>query len=104
MLTMWQSQETDKLAKDTSTFHVLPGVKWEQASGQDKAELVKLLTGVHTLISFWAPPVAFETHKLLLDAAIEAGVKRFAPSEWSMCAATLQKRLPVFYYYLTLWL
>ncbi|KAK0742086.1 hypothetical protein B0T21DRAFT_408936 [Apiosordaria backusii] len=53
-------------------------------------ELVKALQGVHTVLSFVAPhndPEA-TAQKTLIDAAIQAGVKRFAPSEWTVSRFT----------------
>jgi hypothetical protein len=51
----------------------------------DKENLVKLLHGVHTVLSFIT--VASDPENVaqrnLIDASIKAGVKRFAPSEWS---------------------
>lgn len=47
--------------------------------------MVDVLKGTHTLLSFvieQEDPTA-PVHKRLIDAAIKAGVKRFAPSEWS---------------------
>lgn len=44
--------------------------------------MVDLLSGYHTLLCFWDPtkdPGA-KTQKGLVNAAIEAGVKRYAPS------------------------
>ena len=52
---------------------------------EDKAELVSLLTGVDTLFCFFPAQLDKdgEAQKRLIDAAVEAGVKRYAPSEWS---------------------
>lgn len=49
------------------------------------AQLVQALTGVHTLLSvIGGEPVALRNAQLsLLEAAKEAGVKRFAPSEYA---------------------
>ncbi|KAI9896771.1 hypothetical protein N3K66_007793 [Trichothecium roseum] len=71
--------------KDPSAYRSLPGVTWVQTDYQDKAELVRLLQGVETVFSFF--PVHFDKgnaiQKRLIDASVEAGVKRFAPSEWA---------------------
>ncbi|KAJ4248818.1 hypothetical protein NW762_012656 [Fusarium torreyae] len=71
--------------KDPSTFPDLPGVGWIQTSYEDKAELIGLLQGVHTVLCFFAVHMdpGSETQKRLINAAIEAGVKRYAPSEWA---------------------
>ena len=50
----------------------------------DKASLTEALQGIHTILSFvqtlWEPEQ--QTQKNIIDAAIAAGVKRFAPSEF----------------------
>ena len=69
------ASDTDKLAK---------GVSWVEVDYASKADLVKNLQGVNTLLSFvvvHADPGSV-VQKNLIDAAIEAGVKRVAPSEW----------------------
>ncbi|KAI0840136.1 NAD(P)-binding protein [Hypoxylon sp. FL0890] len=71
--------------KDPAQLPSLPGVKWIQTTYGDKSELVRLFQGVETVLSLF--PVHFDvgnaTQKRLIDAAVEAGVKRFAPSEWA---------------------
>jgi hypothetical protein len=50
----------------------------------NKDELVEALRGIHTVFSFTqllADP-GNTAQKNLIDAAIVAGVKRFAPSQW----------------------
>ncbi|KAK7453155.1 hypothetical protein CaCOL14_004998 [Colletotrichum acutatum] len=71
--------------KDPSSLPQFQGVKYIQTSYQDEKELVEILTGVETVLSFivaHTDPNA-ETSKRLIDASIKAGVKRFAPSEWA---------------------
>ncbi|KAK6207825.1 hypothetical protein QIS74_12906 [Colletotrichum tabaci] len=78
--------------KDPSSLPSFPGVTWVQTTYQDKADLVKILNGTQTVISFivaHTDPEA-ETAKRLIDASIEAGVQRFAPSEWAT-GALLEK-------------
>ena len=50
----------------------------------DTEVLVKALNGVHTVLSFiqLLLDVDQKAQKNLVDAAIKAGVKRFAPSEY----------------------
>ncbi|KAK2042895.1 NAD(P)-binding protein [Colletotrichum somersetense] len=71
--------------KDPSSLPTFPGVTWIQAPYEDKAALKRILTGTQTVISFIVahtdPGAA--TSKRLIAASIEAGVKRFAPSEWA---------------------
>lgn len=59
-------------------------MEWVQ-TGYAKEELVDIFKGVHTVLSFVAVHLDQDnkTQKSLIDAAVEAGVKRFAPSEWA---------------------
>ena len=63
-----------------------PGLKLVQIKDySDKAELVAALRGVHTVLSFVTQDDPENTaQKTLIDASVEAGVKRFAPSEWAL--------------------
>ncbi|KAI0466751.1 NAD(P)-binding protein [Xylaria cf. heliscus] len=64
---------------------VIPNdVKWQAVDYNDKGALVNALRGTHTVLSFvqlLADPDQ-TAQKNLIDAAISAGVKRFAPSEY----------------------
>ncbi|KZL63804.1 putative NmrA-like family protein [Colletotrichum incanum] len=66
-----------------------PGVQWVKTSYDDVGQLAEVLKGVHTVLSFVAGPAdpnntaQRDTQKVLIDASIKAGVKRFAPSEWA---------------------
>ncbi|KAH8845010.1 hypothetical protein MCOR01_002266 [Pyricularia oryzae] len=64
------------------------GVTWVHADYGDVSQLASLLQGVHTVLSFVIPSInttgKSDEQKNLVDAAIRAGVKRFAPSEWPM--------------------
>lgn len=57
----------------------------------DRPSLVKALTGVHTVLSFIVAHKDIDnvTQKALIDASIEAGVKRIAPSEWALLVLSL---------------
>jgi saccharopine dehydrogenase-like NADP-dependent oxidoreductase len=63
------------------------GVTWAKTDYLDVKQLTSLLAGIHTVFSFVAPYLdqeeAFNAQKNLIDASIQAGVKRFAPSEWA---------------------
>jgi hypothetical protein len=62
------------------------GVVWKQVDYDDETALIDAMQGIDTVLSFLAifdTNVAFELHKKLINAAIEAGVRRFAPSEWA---------------------
>lgn len=57
---------------------------WRVVDYNNRNELIEALRGVHTVLSFaqlLADPESI-AQKNLIDAAIVAGVKRFAPSEW----------------------
>ncbi|KAJ4258834.1 hypothetical protein NW762_007921 [Fusarium torreyae] len=74
--------------KDAPATEVAPGVKWFKTSYEDIEELSKILEGVHTVLSFMSVSpggTATRPQENLIDASVQAGVKRFAPSEWS-CA------------------
>lgn len=63
---------------------VLSGIHWRVVNYDSKQDLVEALRGTHTLLSFiqlLADP-RNQSQKNLIDAAITAGVKRFAPSEY----------------------
>ncbi|RYP93600.1 hypothetical protein DL770_000342 [Monosporascus sp. CRB-9-2] len=72
-------------AMDPAQFPSLPGVTWVQTTYEDKPELVRLINGLEVVLCFL--PVHLDpenaTQKRLIDAAVEAGVQRFAPSEWA---------------------
>ncbi|EXM17130.1 hypothetical protein RAB80_000133 [Fusarium oxysporum f. sp. vasinfectum] len=86
--------------KEPSAFSELPGATWIQTDYKNKAELVELFRGVETVLSFLAVHLdpGNETQKRLIDAAVEAGVKRFAPSEWAT-GAKLADSLDVMSWY-----
>lgn len=73
-----------KKTKNPSDFPKLKGVEWIQTDFSDKSELVGLLQGVETVLCFFAVHLdpGSENQKRLIDACVEAGVKRYAPSEW----------------------
>lgn len=59
-------------------------IRWQKVDYEDKKSLVETLRGTHTLLSFvqiLSDPDQM-SQKNLIDAAITAGVKRFAPSEY----------------------
>ncbi|KAJ9614316.1 hypothetical protein H2200_002452 [Cladophialophora chaetospira] len=62
----------------------LPGLHWRVVNYDNQADLVEALRGTHTLLSFlqlFSDPEA-TVQKKLIDAAVAAGVRRFAPSEY----------------------
>lgn len=62
-----------------------PEVHWLIVNYNDIHDLAQALRGTHTLLSFVQPLSDQEnkSQKNLIDAAIAAGVKRFAPSEYA---------------------
>lgn len=61
------------------------GVTWAKTDYSDKKLLSSILDGVHTVLSFvgGSQDPGSVNQKNLIDAAVTAGVRRFAPSEWS---------------------
>ncbi|KAK3898128.1 hypothetical protein C8A05DRAFT_47476 [Staphylotrichum tortipilum] len=60
-------------------------VAWVKANYDDAAQLAEILQGVDTVLSFivaHSDPGSV-AQKNLIDAAVQAGVRRFAPSEWT---------------------
>lgn len=74
------------MVQDPTNFPQQPNLNWVQTSFEDKAQLVRLFKDVEVVLNFIvvANDPGSEVSKLLIDAAVEAGVKRFAPSEWAM--------------------
>lgn len=72
--------------QDPAQFPQQPGVTWARVSFEDKAELVEQFQGVDVVLNFIVVNNDPENTvgRLLVDAAVEAGVRRFAPSEWAM--------------------
>ncbi|KAK1981749.1 hypothetical protein LZ30DRAFT_760360 [Colletotrichum cereale] len=62
------------------------GIAWKKVDYNSQESLVAALAGIDTLLNFVATAdmdAAFELQKALAQAAVKAGVRRFAPSEWS---------------------
>lgn len=75
------------VAQDPSSLPPISGLKWTRVNYDVKSDLVDALKGVHTVLSIILDPVSDPDaliQKRLVDASVEAGVKRFAPSEWAM--------------------
>ncbi|TVY36512.1 Quinone oxidoreductase [Lachnellula occidentalis] len=71
--------------KDPAAVEVRPGVTWAKTDYTDKAQLTSILHGVHTVLAFNSPvgdPNSM-AQRNVIGASIAAGVKRFAPNEWS---------------------
>ncbi|KAK0631165.1 NmrA-like family-domain-containing protein [Bombardia bombarda] len=60
------------------------GLSWRKVDYNDSNSLVQALRDIHTVLSFiqLLHDPENKSQKNLIDAAILAGVKRFAPSEW----------------------
>ncbi|GME23603.1 hypothetical protein BKCO1_1000043 [Neofusicoccum parvum] len=62
------------------------GVRWLQVDYSDKYSLADILRGIDVVLCFFSgsnPYGVVRNQKNLIDASIQAGVKRFAPSEWA---------------------
>jgi hypothetical protein len=60
-------------------------VTWIKIDYEVSEELVQALDGIHTVLCFITPQSdpGNASQKNLIDAAVKAGVKRYAPSEWA---------------------
>ncbi|KUL83732.1 hypothetical protein ZTR_08649 [Talaromyces verruculosus] len=69
---------------EAPTNPIAPGIRWQKVDYDDKNSLVETLRGTHTLLSFvqMLSDPDQKSQKNLIDAAIAAGVKRFAPSDY----------------------
>lgn len=73
------------LLQDISMETTDSSVKWAKSTYEDVDELVGQLQGIDVVLSFIAPhdqEQGFSSQKNIIDAAVKAGVKRLAPSEW----------------------
>ncbi|KAK1236979.1 hypothetical protein MKX08_007927 [Trichoderma sp. CBMAI-0020] len=70
--------------RDASNDDAIPGTTWYTVDYSNQSALVEALKGTHTLLSFVQTmhESGQESQKQLIDAAVAAGVKRFAPSEY----------------------
>ncbi|KAK3382604.1 hypothetical protein B0T24DRAFT_653624 [Lasiosphaeria ovina] len=68
--------------QNTTPEDAVDGTTWVKVDYQDHQTLVHALQGVHTVLSFVDAPRDQDgaAQKALIDAAVAAGVKRFAPS------------------------
>jgi hypothetical protein len=64
---------------------VQPGVTWVKTNYQEVGQLAKILRGVDTVLSFIVAHLDLDStaQKNLINAAVRAGVRRLAPSEWA---------------------
>ncbi|EPS35796.1 hypothetical protein H072_10797 [Dactylellina haptotyla CBS 200.50] len=72
------------LCRTAPVIDIPSDIRWMSVNYNDKTGLAEVLSGVHTVLSFiqlLSDPNQI-AQKNLIDAAIEAGVKRFAPSEY----------------------
>ncbi|KAH8590954.1 hypothetical protein B0O99DRAFT_654634 [Bisporella sp. PMI_857] len=69
---------------EVPTTAISPEISWQKVDYNDKRDLIGALRGIHTLLSFVQilSDADQKSQKNLIDAAISAGVKRFAPSEY----------------------
>ncbi|KAL2866187.1 NAD(P)-binding protein [Aspergillus lucknowensis] len=71
--------------KDIPTERPTRGITWIKADYDSIEQLTQVLQGVHTVLSFVIEQDNPDSpvQKRLITAAVRAGVKRFAPSEWA---------------------
>ncbi|EGY18655.1 uncharacterized protein VDAG_09181 [Verticillium dahliae VdLs.17] len=72
--------------KDPSQFIQRDTLTWVQVPDfQDRSRMVSLFQDIDVVLNFIADPTDSDgaLGKTLADAAVEAGVKRYAPSEWA---------------------
>ncbi|KAK6512592.1 hypothetical protein TWF481_001476 [Arthrobotrys musiformis] len=71
--------------KDVPSDALPQGVTQIKANYEDLEGLVQVLQGVHTVLCFITAQSdpGNVSQKNLIDAAVKAGVKRYAPSEWA---------------------
>ncbi|KAK3308467.1 uncharacterized protein B0T15DRAFT_483121 [Chaetomium strumarium] len=64
----------------------VPGVTWVKANYEDVEQLAQVLQGVDTVLSVIVVHMdpGNVAQRNLIDAAVRAGVRRFAPSEWGL--------------------
>ncbi|OJI82976.1 hypothetical protein ASPTUDRAFT_31008 [Aspergillus tubingensis CBS 134.48] len=76
---------TRKSMQDTEAQEPTQGITWVKVDYNDTTQLTKALQEVHTVLSFITTQddPGSTAQKNLIDAAVQAGVKRFAPSEWA---------------------
>jgi uncharacterized protein YbjT (DUF2867 family) len=70
--------------KDAPAKGAPPGVAWAKVDYTDVGRLAAALRGVDTVLSFIvvSSDPGSVSQKNLVDAAVRAGVRRIAPSEW----------------------
>ncbi|KAG4431401.1 hypothetical protein IFR05_013112 [Cadophora sp. M221] len=78
-------QEILILSRKAHALDTRPGVTWAQTDYTSVTELTSLFQSVDVVLSFGAAheDVGSVMQKALIDASIAAGVRRFAPNEWS---------------------
>lgn len=61
-----------------------PNMSFHPSTYESKQELISLLKDVDVVLCFFSPTSDLEgkAQMRLIDAAVEAGVKRYIPSEW----------------------
>jgi hypothetical protein len=70
--------------QDGPPQEVQPGVTWVKTNYDDVGQLTEILRGVDTVLSFIVAHLdpGSVAQKNLINAAVRAGVRRLAPSEW----------------------
>ncbi|KAH6714896.1 hypothetical protein BKA61DRAFT_548605 [Leptodontidium sp. MPI-SDFR-AT-0119] len=73
------------LARKDASKDLAAGLSWVKVDYLDKQQLAQVLQGMHTVLSFITvvKDPGNRAQINLIDACVEVGVKRFAPSEWA---------------------
>lgn len=81
----WKYLYNNQSMQDTLAQEPTEGITWINVDYNDTTQLTKALQEVHTVLSFITTQddPGSTAQKNLIDAAVQAGVKRFAPSEWA---------------------
>lgn len=81
----WKCCNINQSMQDTEAQEPTQGITWVKVDYNDTTQLTKALQEVHTVLSFITTQddPGSTAQKNLIDAAVQAGVKRFAPSEWA---------------------
>ncbi|KAH7207845.1 uncharacterized protein BKA55DRAFT_698233 [Fusarium redolens] len=78
--------EVTALPRKESPGNHPPGLRWCKIGYYNKQQLTQTLRGFDVVLSFILvfSDEAYQAQLNLIDAVVQAGVKRFAPSEWSV--------------------
>ncbi|KAK9462516.1 NmrA-like family-domain-containing protein [Lipomyces oligophaga] len=70
------------LTRDPSKEEKIEGLEYVKIDYADKTTIEKALEGVDTVINLMGSTAPFESYKILIDAAVKAGVQKFITSDF----------------------